>query len=864
MSASTMDWQLPDDKTAGRQQATIDTDCLHCGSRLGRFWQPEDGPFCCRGCRTVYELIHGADLEKFYDLRRGPQPPASSLRPDSFAWLDRVIADQIPTATASAADGETQPGAKPKTSGLWRLSLDLQGVHCAACVWLLEELYHREAGGISIRINPTLGKVGLVWDPQQGALKDYLAAVEKFGYRFGPSRKKERPGAHSLLMRMAVSIAVAVNVMMFSISYYLGLAPADGALYTFFGWLSLLLATLSVIVGGQPFFRGAVAGLRRRVAHLDLPISFGMVLAYSGSVYAFFRSGPETAYFDTLTVFIALMLVGRWAQQHVLERNRNALLTTSGAENLSTRRLGEDGLIAVPVTRVERGDELWIAPGDIVPVDGVLLRKNTTVSLDWITGESDPVDLGPGEIVPAGAFNADAGGFAVTATESFAESRLQTLLRAPATRTHEFRPVWWHRVSTIYVVAVLTIAAVGFLLWAGRDLTVALQVAIAILVVTCPCALGLATPLAEELVHHTLRQHGVLVRTANFLEKALQVHKILLDKTGTLTLGELALAPESAAAFGGLSATDLAVLTDMTARSNHPVSRCLNAALSGGIAIDRSSTTGAIDGPAADPVAASARPVGAPENLIEQPGAGLSWECGDHIYRLGKPAFARGAPANRDAAPTTVAGDARADTADIATLFTIDGHTLALFYCRENLKADAAGELAALRESGYTLHLLSGDAPAKVRAVAQRLGIEPANARGGLDPEAKAAHVRALDARDTLMVGDGLNDSPSFEAALCAATPAVDRPVLPGKADFYFLGDGIAAIGRALGAARQLRRIVRDNLAFAVVYNVGAVALCLAGLVTPLIAAVLMPLSSITVVGLTAYRLSGRRRAWIS
>ena len=187
-----------------------------------------------------------------------------------------------------------------------------------------------------------------------------------------------------------------------------------------------------------------------------------------------------------------------------------------------------------------------------------------------------------------------------------------------------------------------------------------------------------------------------------------------------------------------------------------------------------------------------------------------------------------------------------------------------LFYCREDLKADAAGELAALRESGYTLHLLSGDAPAKVSAVAQRLGIEPANARGGLDPEAKAAHVRALDAHDTLMVGDGLNDSPSFEAALCAATPAVDRPVLPGKADFYFLGDGIAAIGRALGAARQLRRIVRDNLAFAVVYNVGAVALCLTGLVTPLIAAVLMPLSSITVVGLTAYRLSGRRRAWMS
>ena len=823
----------------------------------------------------MYELIQGADLEKFYDLRRGPQPPASSLRPDSFAWLDRVISDQIPTATASAAaaDGGTRSDANPATSSLWQLSLDLQGVHCAACVWLLEELYHREAGGISIRINPTLGKVDLVWDPQRGVLKNYLAAVEKFGYRFGPSRKQERRGSRALLMRMAVSIAVAVNVMMFSISYYLGLAPTDGALYTFFGWLSLLLATLSVIVGGQVFFRGAVAGLRRRVAHLDLPISFGMVLAYAGSVYAFFRSGPETAYFDTLTVFIALMLVGRWAQQHVLERNRNALLTTSGAENLTARRLGGDGLVAVPVTQIGRGDELWVAPGDIVPVDGVLLRKNTTVSVDWITGESDPVDLTPGEIVPAGAFNADVGGFAVTATESFAESRLQTLLRAPATRSHEFRPVWWHRVSTAYVVAVLTIAAFGFLLWAGRDLTTALQVAIAILVVTCPCALGLATPLAEELVHHALRRHGVLVRTANFLEKALLVRKILLDKTGTLTLGELALAPASTTAFGGLSATELAILADMTARSNHPVSRCIYAALSRGTAVDRSSNSGSIAGPTAGPAVTSARPTGAPENLIERPGAGLSWKLGDHIYRLGKPELARGIPADGATPHTTGAlpkadaakdTDNGTDTADIATLFTVDGRTLALFSCQEDLKADAADELAALRESGYTLHLLSGDTPAKVRAAAQRLGIEPANARGGLDPEAKAAHVHALDARDTLMVGDGLNDSLSFEAALCAATPAVDRPVLPGKADFYFLGDGIAAIGRALGAARRLRRIVRDNLVFAVLYNFGVVALCLAGLVTPLIAAVLMPLSSITVVGWTAYRLSGKRLAWIS
>ncbi len=189
---------------------------------------------------------------------------------------------------------------------------------------------------------------------------------------------------------------------------------------------------------------------------------------------------------------------------------------------------------------------------------------------------------------------------------------------------------------------------------------------------------------------------------------------------------------------------------------------------------------------------------------------------------------------------------------------------LAAFRFSEELKADAAGEVAGLRAAGYRPFLLSGDAEAKVEVAARALGLEPEQAMGGLDPEAKALVVRSLDDRDTLMVGDGLNDSPSFSAALCTATPAVDRPVLPGKADFYFLGDGISAIRRALGAARRLRRVIRDNLVVAVVYNLSAVGLCLAGLVTPVVAAILMPVSSVGIVSLTAWRLTGRRLAWMS
>jgi Cu2+-exporting ATPase len=593
---------------------------------------------------------------------------------------------------------------------------------------------------------------------------------------------------------------------------------------------------VSLFAGGGVFLKGAVAGLRRRVLHLDVPISLGMVLAYAGSTYGFLTGGPDHAYFDSLTVFIALMLVGRWAQEHILERNRNSLLETSGAENLTVKRVGHGMLEAVAAYEVRAGDELWIAPGDLLPVASILMRRPTEVALDWITGESDQVAFQPGDTIPAGAFNATRHGFTATSTEDFADSRLNDLLRATTISDDNFRPQWWHRISGWYVSAVLVAAAGGFAVWVGRDVTQALRVTIAILVVTCPCALGLATPLAEELVHHLLRRAGVFVRKPSFLEKALSVRKILLDKTGTLTMGQLGLDEASRHDLAALPDRPRAVLRHMTARSNHPVSACVAAALAdvGGLGEH------ALTGPES-------------EALSEAPGEGLELELPDGVWRLGRPGFA----APQDDASSWAQGAP-------PTLFTRDGVTLAVLHLHEDYKADAAEEIAGLTAGGFEVHLLSGDSQVKVDRAAAALGVPAERAQGGLDPEAKARRVAALDQRDTLMVGDGLNDSPSFEVAFCAATPAVDRPVLPGKADYFFLGDGIAAIARSLAAARHLRRVVRHNLAIAVGYNVFAVALCYAGLVTPVVAAVLMPVSSVAVVTLTALRLSGRRVRWTS
>ncbi|MCP4547492.1 MAG: heavy metal translocating P-type ATPase [bacterium] len=817
MLPTTNDKSWPTDWPPNWLAAAESGRCLHCGNNLGNFWKTEDGPFCCRGCRSVWEMINRKELSRFYDLRIGTHVPAASLRSHNFDWLDQLLAKI------------------EKTDEPLHLDLDIQGVHCAACVWLIEQLFRRREAGIQIRINSALGKAELSWDRTRGDLKDFLIEVEKFGYRFAPDQGEMPQHSRTLLMRMAVSIAMALNVMMFSLSYYFGLTSTDGALYPFFGWLSLGLATIAMVAGGGVFFTAAVAGLRRRVLHLDLPISVGMALAYGGSVYGFLSSGPESAYFDSLTVFIALMLIGRWAQEHILERNRNSLLTTTGAEHLTVKRQVAGAVTVIAAPKVESGDELWIAPGDLVVVEGILLRRRVEVSLDWITGESEHVALSPGDKVPAGAFNAGSHGFAITATEDFADGRLRNLLLA-TTDGEDFQPRWWHRISGWYVSLVLLIAGAGLVGWMAFAPSVALQVAISVLVVTCPCALGLAPPLATELIHVGLRRAGIFLRKSDFLEKALQVRKILLDKTGTVTMGQLTLSGDARETLRRLSAEQRAVLGYMTSRSNHPVSLSLSKALQ----YSGSESTQPLDHLAGE--------------LRESAGCGLELNLAAATWRLGRASWAL---STADAEP-----DAQSSSGD--TVLSLNGELIAGFHLTEEFKADAAAEVHTLQRAGYDVYMVSGDHQAKVDLAATALGIPEERAWGGLDPEAKVERIKQLDDCDTLMVGDGLNDSPGFAAALCAATPAVDRPVLPGKSDFCFLGDGIVALRRSLLAARLLRKVVRGNLIFAVAYNVLAVGLCLAGLVTPVVAAILMPVSSVFVVSWTFLRLTRGVATWTS
>ena len=313
--------------------------CRHCGLPTA-----PGAAYCCPGCEAVFELFSREGLGRYYELRGAEGLPAVEPRVRDHKWLD-VLAPSP------------------------RVTLDVQGIQCAACVWLFEQLFRRHDGGVSIVVNPALGKMDLVFG-EGFSLRAFIEDVERFGYAVGPSLKTDRAPSGDLLTRIGVCIAIAMNAMIFAIAIYAGLH--DGPIFRLFQALNFALATLSVLIGGAVFFRSAFQALRHRILHLDVPIALGIALAYSGSVYAYFAHGGST-YFDTLSVFIALMLVGRFLQERVVEKNRRMLLANDGVDGLLTRRVETDGTVkVVRAGEIARGDELLVAPGDLVVVAGTL------------------------------------------------------------------------------------------------------------------------------------------------------------------------------------------------------------------------------------------------------------------------------------------------------------------------------------------------------------------------------------------------------------------------------------------------------------------------------------------------------------
>ena len=806
--------------------------CRHCGSPLLTASARTTG-FCCAGCAYVHRLVAAGGLDQYYRLRDRVIAPADRalFQPRDYGWL----ATRQREAEGAVA-GVGDPGQNARAP---ELVLDLQGISCVGCVWLIERLFEREPGALRIEINAPLGRLRPRWAAGRFDAGHFARTLQSFSYFVGPpgAEPAAPPESRELAKRIGLCAAFALNVMLFTLPTYFGMTAAF-AYARLFGTLALVFGTLSFLAGGTYFLGRALGAIRDRALHIDLPIALGIAGAYTGSVYGWFAGDTRAVYFDFVASFILLMLIGRWAQVAAVERNRRRLL---GRQPAPPRvRVRGDGPVAgvadpgynaeIAVEALRAGQRFEVPMGHPVPVDGRLADGAAEFTTAWINGEAEPRVVRAGQRVPAGAVNVTRGGVWLEALQTWSESLLAQLLQTAARPGYRHR--WLERVIRGYLVGILGLALAAGAAWAAAtgDGPRALAVAIAVLVVSCPCGLGLALPLADETATVAARRWGVFVRENDLWARLGRVRKVIFDKTGTLTLEVPALAnPEALAAVAG---EDRRALLALVRDNLHPVSQCLLEELLAA-------------GEPGEPVAGALR---------EEIGWGVSLGTPAARWTLGRPGW-RGSAA----AGCHLIDDKPSGTAE--TEYCRDGVVLACFRFQETVRPDAPVEIDALRAAGREVFLLSGDRQAKVAALAAELGLPPEHAVGEAPPEAKGGWVRGLDRRDTLMLGDGANDSLAFESAFCRGTPVVHRGVLEQKADFYYLGHGIGGLRRLFAIDRARARTQRWILGFALAYNLAAVGFAAAAAVNPLVAAVLMPASALVSLAIVGLGMRGVLRA---
>lgn len=769
------------------------TTCIHCGTPFVA--RREDEHFCCAGCAYVHELIQGQNLNRYYDLRAGPVPPVGNrvFHPGRHAWLAEIVQH------AEAAD-------KP-------LTLRIQGLSCAACVWLVEQIFLRQPGALQAMINASTGRVRLRWEAGRFDAVAFAGELNRFGYSLGPDDGAVKNENAGLATRIGLCGAFAMNAMLFTLPHYLGLETT--------GWLNhtldavaLACSTLSMLVGGSYFIRRAWASLRSGLLHIDLPIALGLIVAYTATVFGWLRHRPELAYFDFVSIFTVLMLTGRWLQERIAEENRNRLLGVSALPG-TVECLAGNETVRVPLTELRSGMRLRIEPGGVIPVRSRLLETKTSgtslFGLEWICGESEPREFTNGSVVPSGSFNLERESVELETLETWNDSLLRALTEEPEAMSAAASGL--NQIIRLYLGIVLLVATLGGAAWwfAGRA-DVALQVIVSTLVISCPCAIGISLPLADEMATAFARRLGCFVRNSTLWRRLRRVSAVAFDKTGTLTLDVPQL--RDSGILASLRPEDRGALEAMVSASLHPVGKSLREALL------------ISNLPRIAPVA--------PYEIGEVTGAGVSLNQNKTAWRLGRPEW--------------IGSDAT--TAEC--VFDRDGKTLAVFSFVETLRPESKDQVDRLQQRGYAVWLLSGDRRSKVEALARQLDLPADHILAEATPQEKAGTLRRLE-METLMIGDGANDSLAFRQALCSGTPAVDRGLLENRADFYFTGTSLQSLSGLLALADQHSRAVKQVMTFTISYNIIAVGLALAGWIFPIIAAVLMPASAVISLFLVAW-----------
>jgi Cu2+-exporting ATPase len=683
-----------------------------------------------------------------------------------------------------------------------RTVLAVPSIHCAGCMSKIERGLGERAGVLSARVNLSARTVMVEHEASLDA-HDLVGMLAELGYEGQVRRDELTPrlsAARPLLAPLAVAGFAAMNVMLLSVSVWSG---AEGSTRDMFHWISAGIGVPAIGFAGRPFFKSAWQAVRRGRTNMDVPISLGVLIATGLSLYETVRHG-EHAWFDGALMLLTFLLVGRVLDAMMRDRARAGVdaLLSQAAQGATV--VGKDDRPAwVEAAKLAPGMVMRVAAGERLAADGEILSGASCFDQSLLTGESAPVALHVGDQVLAGTLNLQApvdvrvnhAGHDTTLAEIARLMEASTQNRSRYVRIAD-------RAARLYAPAVHALAALTVIGWllGGATLYTALVTGVAVLIITCPCALGLAVPVAQVVASGSLMRGGIMVKDGSALERLATVDRALLDKTGTLTMGKPMPDP---AALLALSPDDAAVAFALASHSRHPLSRALAAALGKW-------------GIAAAPLT----------NVTERPGEGVFAHWLGLQVSLSRPASSGSA---------------------MAAALAIEGRPVRLIGFTDHLRPDTDAALAQLRKLGIECSILSGDRPAAVGEIALATGLTAqANAR----PEAKQELVSRLrgSGRKVLMVGDGLNDGPALAAADASMAPGSASDVGLQAADLVFVQDSLTALPRAVRAARRTMAVVRQNFALAIGYNLLAVPLAIAGLVTPLVAAVAMSASSLIVV----------------
>lgn len=792
--------------------------CYHCHEPIARGEDRRleiDGApawFCCAGCEAVTRLIHDAGLDDFYRFRSAPSPTADAH--DDGRW-----------------QGFNEPAVldvyAPARDGVRELRLQLDDLRCAACGWLVEKTVGERQGVQAIRLNAITGRAMLRWKQDEVSLADLLAVLGQLGFKPHPLRADEDAGLRdnerrTFLKRLAVAGLGMMQVMMYGLAMYIGAFDAmDAAIREFLRYVSLLIATPVVVYSAAPFFRGAWRDLFSRRAGMDVPIALAIGGAYLASLWHTFE-GTGEVYFDSVSMFVFFLLIGRFAEagaRHEVAAVGNALVATLPAV---VQRVDADGnATSIPLTLIRKRDVVRVANGETTPADGTLLDDLAHLDEALLTGESTTVTRRADETLRAGSINRGVP-FLMQVTHVGRDTLISGIARL-LENAQSSRPRLGRlsdRLARWFVAGVLVAAAVTAYAWWQLDAARAFEITLSVLVVTCPCALALAVPVALTTATATLARSGLLTVHSDALETLAAITDVVFDKTGTLTLGEPRIARTVIA--GALSETAcVALATGLEIHTSHPIAKAFRESGFAGRSFER---------------------------VEQHVGRGV---CGMHMgcaYRLGTPAFALADP-EAPIAPAGMSGS--------WILLADDDGPLAWFELEDTLRPEAGAALAALRTRGLRIHLFSGDSDSTVHALASSLGIEHSRARQS--PQDKLACLLALQAegRRVLMIGDGINDAPVLAGADVSMAMSDGASLAHASAGFILTGS-LAKLPALLAMAHAARRIMRQNLAWALGYNAFALPLAAAGMVAPWMAAIGMSASSLLVT-LNAMRLSRSR-----